>query len=322
MAAVEPVTLRADEYRWSQASRCPRMAVYTRRGASAKTRTPREQALMHRGRMHGRFVADQFAAKYGPEQVLFEKQVHWPGGTLHTDVYVIPETAAFEVKSTTSPESLIGAAIIQNAGEQHFDETCDKGGVILVDPIDLSEQVRPVVLNDELIGRVEAIGAQLEHATRTGCLPDRVCAKPSDAIGNLCPFAATCFADLPTYTPPDPIIVAGEVARLAGELVGLDADVRAGEQAASTAKTVREEIRGELRDLIEPNLDYLAGGVRLKRSTFTKTTYSGIAAGIAAGHLDADRLEPYRNESEQERWTVTATEAFEPASEDYGDTPF
>ena len=308
---------RPGEYRWSSAAKCPRMAVYAQRGAEARPRTEEEERILARGRLFGEYMARRFEARYGPENVTAEKEVAWgdPGdgtklGVLHTDVYVAPERAAFEVKSSTSPSSVVAAAVIQNAGQQYFDPEVDKGGVILVEPASLDEITQPVKINDEIEGKIHHIAQEIAQAEADpDFLPCRVCKKPSDAIGMFCPFADQCFADPPTYEPPDPIQLDADRARLAGELVVVERQLASGKGYIEGAKERRGVLIAELREVTEPGVEYVAAGVRLKRTVFSKTSYAGIGTGIEAGDLDAEQLDPYKRTSEQERWTVVETEA-------------
>jgi hypothetical protein len=306
-SAPAAIRLRKDEYRWSSACKCPRKAVYEKRGAPARERSERENRILHRGKLFGRFVAEQFALKFGDDAVEFEREVSWPGGTLHTDVFVIPEKASFEVKSTTSPASALEDAIIQNAGEQHFDPECEMGGVILVDPVDLDEVVRPVVLNPDLIAHVEGIAEQVVSAEANGTLPDRVCSKPADAMGKLCPFAEKCFSDEPAWAPTPAIEIEGDVARLATELYLVQRRRKSTEGQAGTLKDEERLLQDELRELLEPNIEHVAPGLKVKRTVSSKTTFNGISAGIEAGHLDPDLLAPYRKTSETDTIKVSAT---------------
>src|SRR6266516_8054678 len=112
-----PVRLKSDEYRWSLASRCPRQAVLHRRRAPARPRDTREERILARGRLFEQLVAQQFTEKYGADNIQRQREFVWPGGIGHTDIYVINERAAIEVKSSSHPESLLNQAILQNAGE-------------------------------------------------------------------------------------------------------------------------------------------------------------------------------------------------------------
>src|SRR6266516_4222464 len=125
-----PIHLKSDEFRWSAAAKCPRWCVLGRRGAGQQHPTARRSRIMRRGKLFEDLVAEQFEAAY-PGEVIRQKEVVWGGqNILHTDLYVISERTAIEVKCSTSPSSLRDSALLQNAGEQMFDDDCERGGLV------------------------------------------------------------------------------------------------------------------------------------------------------------------------------------------------
>jgi hypothetical protein len=180
--------------RWSAASKCSRWAALGLLGAEPSEPTPRQQRLWRRGRQLGADRAQQLEERFGAENVIREKAVPWPTkglplGELHVDAFVIPEKMAIEVKSSTSPTSILESAITQLAGEMHFDPEAENGALMVVDPSGWNEDILvPVLLTNELVERVEGIAADVAGAAKGGALPDCVCASPGACRMMGCPF--------------------------------------------------------------------------------------------------------------------------------------
>ncbi len=212
--------------RWSMAARCPRMAYYGLIGVEDDELSPAEarlqRRLFRRGRRIGDEVMDDFSEKYGEENIVREHASVWPDdglplGELHADGFVIPEKMAVEVKSSTSPASIVDSAITQLAGQIRWNPDAEIGCLAIADPTGMKETaLLPILLTDELTERVESIAAQVVEASRTGEPPTRVCGKPSDARGKMCPFAGHCFKDW--EQPERPKVETQEVVSLARQL--------------------------------------------------------------------------------------------------------
>ena len=282
--------------RWSMACRCPRMASYALRGTEPEEAPDRQRRLMARGKQIGRWMGERFAAKYGADQVILEKPVLWPNdgvpaGELHTDIFVIPERLAVEVKSSAHPDALIDSALLQLAGEVHFDPDADKGLLAIVDPNDLSEELLPFKLTAEWVERVEDTARQVVQAGVAGELPARVCAQPSDGIGRFCPFIDTCFAD---WEPPVTMVS--------------DPKLRVAAVRAYEAKQVRnarrdeadqadEEYRARLEDLVDAGIDagvdYQIGALKVRRTVVRGRVTYRVPAAIKCGAVSEEVLAPF-----------------------------
>ena len=288
--ASDDVRLRG-RTRWSMASRCARMASYGLIGTEPDPISPAQarlqRRLFRRGRRIGDEVMDDFSEKYGEENIIREHASVWPDeglplGELHADGFVIPEKMAVEVKSSTSPSSILDSAIVQLGGEIRWNPDAEIGCLAIADPTGSNEtELLPVILTDELTERVEGIAAQVVESARTGELPPRVCSKPSDARGRMCPFAATCFEG---WQAPDPLDLSEDIAQLAVDLKQAQDEERVAKQAIVLAETRRKEIAAQLSGWeLVPGMDYLGNGIKLKRTKVDDSPRFSYSKAVKAG---------------------------------------
>lgn len=326
MSATADTRLRG-RTRWSAAAKCPRMAAYGLLGAEPEEPTERTKRIWRRGRQIGAAVADDFAAKYGEDQVTREKAVEWPDhtlplGELHTDVYVKPDRMAVEVKSTTSPASILDDAITQLGGEIFYDSEADVGCLAIADPSGWKETTYlPVILTDELTERVESIAQQVVDAARTGELPQRVCGKPTDGHGKFCPFIDICFAD---WQPIEPERLPGDVALLALELKAAQDEERAAKSAVTPLEERRKELAAQLAEFdLEPGIEYAGAGVRVTRTHVADSEKLSLTTVKKAGMWTPElelQMQPFVKASGgHDRWKVTPDGNVEISAEDFGD---
>jgi hypothetical protein len=259
------VTLNASEYRWSMACRCPRAAVLQRRGAPASERTERQQRMLRRGQLFEDIVADQYIARYGDMNVQRQREVRWPGGTLHPDLYLIEERASIEVKSSSHPAGLLADAALQNAGQQLFDEDCDRGAIVFVDPVDL-EMRQETVDVDSYREQIDHLVEQLAWAETTGGLPDCTARSPQECrMGKFCPYTDQAWEG---WTPPRPGELEAEEAReLACKLYRVK---QQSSSVAATAKVLEDQRKALQAQLAAFDLgegtEYTVGPLNVKRS--------------------------------------------------------
>jgi len=309
--------------RWSSAAKCARQGAYGLLGVEPIEPDDRTKRLWIRGKQLGAYVADSFAEKYGEHNIIREKAVPWPGGILHTDVYVIPERVAVEVKSTSTPASILDAALTQLAGEVHFDPDTDAGLLALVNPSDLSMEFVPFRLTDEWIERVERIADEVMRAgaSRGQMLPDRVCAKPSDGIGRFCPFISHCFEGW----APAPLdeISSIEVVELARQWVEAKQEYRRHKEDEEAAHGRYKEIEAALSAHLEPGRTYQVGPYQARRI---------VSKGRETFQIGRARKAGQWTELDDERWRTFVTvgqpsERYDIQLEgggsiDYGEVPF
>lgn len=290
MTVTDDIRLRG-RTRWSAAAKCPRMCAYGLLGADPSEPDERTKRLWRRGRQLGADVANDFAAKYGEDNIVREKAVAWPDtgmplGELHTDVFIKSEKMAVEVKSSTSPASILDDAITQLGGEIRFDPDADVGCLAIVDPTGWRDvELLPVFLTDELTERVEGIAAQVVTAANGGDMPARVCQKPSDGKGKFCPFIDVCFKD---WSPPDPLDLDGDIAQLAVDLKAAQEDERVAKQAVTLAETRRKEVAAQLSEWeLTPGRDYMGHGVKLRRTKVDDSPRFSYSKAQKAGAFSA-----------------------------------
>lgn len=255
--------------RWSAAARCPRWAAMGLLGYEPAEPTDYMRRVWRRGKQLGEMMADDLAAEHGEANIVREKAVPWPAtglplGELHTDVFVIPQARAIEVKSSHSPDSLIDDALRQLAGEVHFDADAQDGALALIDPIDLAVTVLPFVLTPDAVAEVEELAATVASAGQTGVLPPCVCATPGACKGKWCPYTEQAWEG---WEPPAAETLDGEAATLATEAWQALRLKRALAQASVKADVVFKEITGRLLELgVTPGREYLSGPLRLLAS--------------------------------------------------------
>lgn len=296
--------LRADEYRWSLACRCPRMAVLQRRGTPQAETTRRQRRIRKRGLLFEELVAEEFAAEFGADNIVRQKDVLWPGGVLHPDVYIVSEGCAIEIKSSTHPSSLRADAELQNAGHQHYDPDCQSGGLVFVNPVDLDQDFRPVDART-YVEQIEAIEEQLAWAEETGGLPECSAESPTACrLGKFCPYTELAWEG---WSPPPPGVIEDPyVAKLAAELYRLRQAKKAGDAEANRGKAHIAALQESLLALgLEAGADYRAGPLNL-HPIYSRPSHVEYDKG---GHtwIRVDRV---------------SDDPLPLPEEDYGDVPF
>lgn len=213
--------------RWSMTARCPRQAAYAFFGAEPAPLDEEVILYMERGKLDQQWFVEQILEpQHGRENLEIEKAIPWPAtgmpiGELHTDVFLKPQALPIEVKSHADGQAS-DDDLVQLAGEIHFDPDANGAGTLVVIDRNLRRHYKPLVLEDapELVEEVEQRAAQVVQATRTGELPPRVCRKPGDARGKLCPFAQVCFEGW--EKPETPRVETKTVIDLARQLYQID----------------------------------------------------------------------------------------------------
>lgn len=291
--------------RWSMAVRCPRMGALALRGTESDPPDEVQQGYFRRGKQLQADVYESYRLQYGDENLIVEKPIPWPAGIAHGDIYVRPERLAVEVKSTASMLPL-DHHLAQLAGQVEFDPDADRGLLILVNPSNLTRRPIPMpVVTDDMRDKVHQIAdAVARSADPAAPLPDRVCQRPSEAVGRFCPFAAVCFHD---WQPPDPIVLAPTVAALVADLDLADTEVRDAKDDLAAREHRRDTIRAELRKTLEPATSYLSPDDELVvqiTEVAGRVTWD-VKTAIETGVVDPAALEPFRKEGRgHERWRI------------------
>lgn len=263
-----------------------------------------------RGHQLGAWMLDKFVRQYGKDDVVAEKPVAWPAGIAHTDFFVKSEKLAVEVKSAADPRP-VDYHLKQLAGEVEFDPEAEHGALVIVNPSNLQIRTLPMVtVPDELRDEVHEIASAVARAADPSApLPPRTCARPSDAMSKMCPFAIECFAD---WDAPEPIDVADDVALLVAQHVELDAEIKQAKVALEDAEERRREVRAELAKTIEPAREYLSRDdvLTVRRTAVAGRTTYDIQLAAEMGAIGPDviaALAPFTRVGRGfDRWTIKA----------------
>lgn len=312
-------------------ARCARMAAYGLLGETPAEPDEDTKHLWLRGKMDETWwIENKLAPKVGGlDNIIREKAIPWPNdlpvGELHQDAFVIPEAMPYEIKSHANG-SIMDSDFLQLKGEIHYDtDVTEKVGALVVIDRNLKWEALPVFVTDEDIVEIEARAAAVIHAGKTGELPDRVCEKPADARGHLCPFADTCFAG---WQKPDPKHLDGDVALLAIELMHAQAKESAARKIVDEAETERKAIGERLAewDLV-PGLEYVGSGVKVKRTHVDATEKLSLKKVREAGAWTPEisaQLGPFVKPSgAHDRWSVKPDGDAGIDEDDFGDeAPF
>lgn len=288
--------------RWSSVRDCPRKAIFEATDAPARERTLREDRQLYRGRSvgHDWVVAvatekmwkvwvdsgptywlppDLAAATEDEADAIAELRVQWEMGVGHADLYIRETDTVIEVLSSHDPTGdQIRSKLLQARG---YARAIDASNIalIIVDPATLDEQ-RVIVTDkspqwDDLAHECDERIAQVTGWRDNGTLPDRVCAKPGEAWGHFCMYAAHCFDD---WTPPDAETIESEDAQqLAIRLAHVKAKRREITSSDKLLEAEQKEIQGELVDLV-PAGEWQVGGYLVKRSDRTRQSFKLTSA--------------------------------------------
>lgn len=292
--------------RWSSARTCARKAVYEATGAPARETTDRERRIMFRGRRLGRDYADMLAAEHGENAIVREKQVVWPLGIGHQDVFVKETGTVVEVLSSAhASDAMIDSKLLQLVGYVEHDPEARNGMLVILDPSDYSEE-RFFVAKDtaryaELVGlMLERIGQV--QAGLAGDLSARECRKPSEAVGRFCRHAEHCFEG---WEPPEaPPVDEPEVRELAVLLYQAKRAEREAIRAKAEIETRRREVEQRLADLLEPG-EWQVGPLRVKRLTVRPHESFDLRKARLAGVPIPDEF--VKLVGGYERWTCERT---------------
>ena len=320
--------------RLSSLARCPRQCAYTALGAEGNEAGDQMQRYLARGRVFEEYVVRQFEQKY-PGGVETQREIPWPLGVGHADIYVPQEKLLVEVVSTVSPAgAILGFKIEQVKLYLHFDEEAERAAVYVVNPSDLRrEDLLPVKLTSEDKERqlksitevAKAMGPDGLGPPTPDYMPACVADSPDDCrFGHMCSYTDLAWAD---WEPPAAEDVPEEAVELLMRLAAKDRAYKAAEASTSGVKHERDEIREALLPLLQPGVEYVAGGVSVKltqvkgRETF-RLAPARTAGAITPGLEEA--LQPWINVGEPSvRWNLTVDDTADlNFEEDYGDVPF
>ena len=311
--------------RLSETARCARMTALRIDGAPPEPPTADMQVYFYRGHAYEQILRARLIEGYGAEDVEWQRTVKWPLGVGHADFYVRSEKQLIEVTSTTSPSAkMLDFKIEQLKQYIHYDPEAEHGAVYVIDSSRLAdgERVIPVLLTDEDVERITERVARLQG----GEPPERVCARPSQARGMLCPFAAACFEG---WQPTPPEQLSEQLDGLVLDAARCEQSYEAAKKSLKESKNERDQARRMVREYLEPGRDYLSGDGITVRVTdvpdgFTYDTPTAIKAGAIRESVMADYTKPKKG-YERWNWTIpdNVRKALTPAPDpDYDGPPF
>jgi hypothetical protein len=304
------------------------MEALRARGAEAAPHHPAVAEYLFRGRVFEEIEVRRLEAHYGRENIVRQPAFDWGFGEEgHSDAFILPERELVEVKSTTTPtlsSPMVDMSIEQLRLAIRFYEhpevgKAKRGLLLMLDPNrQAPADVIPVMLTDEDVARQDEAIAALRASIAGGDLPERVCARPSQARGRLCAFAEPCFEGWEEPAPGhahDP-----ELVDLVSRLVGIRNRKR-------PLKVEIDEIEEEERELklrISEDLaegETIVGPFEVKLTQVKRAPKFQEKLAKAAGFPMATLEEFYTPGAEYP--LVTISSADEPTEIDYGDeAPF
>lgn len=316
-------TFPQTEVRLSEVARgCPRMSVYRALGEQPAEPTSEQREWFARGNLFEHYVVSQLIAKHGADNVHRNWKVIHPLGVGHADALIGPERLLVEVKSTVSPAP--SSTVFENAVRQlklylHYStEVADSGALYMINPGTLKPaDVYEVRLTDDDHEEIAEQMTALARAIADRELPDRVCARPSHAIGRFCPFAATCFAGW--EEEPDALLDDPDALSAVSELAQVKASLRAAKASVKALEQAKDDAQQAVEQFVQTGTTTV-GPFSVKRWEVAGRKQFSIPAAIAAGFTHED-LAPFITESAGHT-RVEVSVAGEAGDVDFGEVPF
>ena len=311
--------------RFSETSRCPRTTALRLQGHDPEPPTPEEETFFYRGHVYEQIVWDKLKRKYGADAVVWQREITWPLGTGHADFYIPTEKLLIEAVSATSPTPKILDFKIEQVKQYiHFDPEAEQGAVYVINPSSLEpDQLLPVLLTDEDSERIAARVAALD----VGEMPERICKRPRDARGMMCPFAVACFEGW----SPTPLEQFG------AELDGAVMELHRAETSAKAAKANLAEVKKDVdqarravREYVDVDQEYESSdGIKVKVIEIAGCETYDIRTALETNAVAPELVEPFRRVGKpHERWYVEPTREIAASNgrrveppDDYGDDP-
>lgn len=301
--------------RWSTASTiCARQAVYAALGAPADPIPEAVQRRFMRGTRLGRMMAEEVAEDLRRRKghvVHVEHEARWPlddpVGVDHADMLNETEPEVIEVVSSKDA-ALPPRKPVQAAGYA-IHRRVAKARILAVDPATNETAVYPVNV-EELRPEVERIERQVVEALRGGDLPprlgDEAKAHPGTWPCRECPHLRHCYDG---WQPPPAGTLPDHLAEDVAELALLDEQISRAKQVAELVAR-RDELRARIEPYLEDGRDYIAAGVKLRRTTVPGRRSLRFADMEAAGWSLPPELAEFVAEGKPSaRWTTRILEA-------------
>ena len=275
-----PTAIRA-----SEAARCYRQAALRALGATEAERPPEAQEYLNRGRFFEEYVVRQIEAKHGRDNVRRQVDIDWgmdePG---HADALIVSERILVEIVSTVTPNPsglMWEMKLAQLKLYLRFCDDADEGALYVINPNVLQPaDVYRVVLTPEDIKAIDAGVASIKVALDGGELPARVCAKPGQARGRLCPFAEPCFEG---WVPPEPSeVVDPDAVDAAARLAAIKVAERPLKEQLAVLEDRKKEAQADLAEMVAVG-ETIAGPWKVTRTHVQRQPTFSMKAAQAAG---------------------------------------
>ena len=309
------------EARASEWALCPRCCACRVAGLEPAEPTDRQMRYMRRGQLFELYVAEQFKERYGAENVETQREIRWPLGVGHADIYLRPEKLLVEVFSTTGGN--FDRKIKQVKLYLYFDPEAEQAAVYVVDPSTLErEDVFPVQLTDTDRGEIELelhallavknagemrketvfADALLSH-TGFGSLPPCVFDRPTECYFAGCAFTDAAWAnwqDQFTFLSDDGLLP------LVTDLVDANERLRGAEREVASYREAANAHKDALaRAGLESGRDYLIGPFKVRRTVVGPRHTFSLATARKAGFELPEHLQPFVKVGEgHERITI------------------
>lgn len=308
------------EVRASEVARgCDRMSVGRALGWEAREHDEETLEWFSRGQLFEWYYGKQLDAKHGRENIVRQPSFQHPLGVGHSDFLIVPERLLVEVKSTQA--GTLSTPVFDNGVEQlriaiHFHPDADQGALVMLNPSTLRPaDVFKVVNSEEDDERIAETFLRIAASIEAETLPERVCSKPGQARGMMCPFAASCFEGWepePMNEVDDPVVLAA-----AAELAAIVRSEREHGAAMKALDEAKRSAKAMLADVLPEKGESVVGPF------LVRTWPVRGKVNVSAKALEAAGIDPYLFATVgAPRIEVRIDLADEAGDIDYGEAPF
>lgn len=310
------------EVRASEVARgCDRMSVLRALGTTPAEHRGEELEWFQRGHLFEHYVVSQIERKHGKANVIRQPEIHHPLGIGHSDALIVPERTLVEVKSANAGSLKTPSfenGVMQLRIALRYRDDADKGALYVINPSTLKPaDVFTVVLTDEDAAFIDDMFERIGKAIEGEQLPERMCAKPSDGRGYLCPFVESCFEG---WEAPEPAEIQDpEALSVAAELAAIKQEESVHRRALDALEEGRKDAQERLGRFV-PIGDSVVGSFAVKRIHKTRKASFSEKAARAAGFPMETLAEFIVGGSEWDEYRIAR--AAQAGDVDYGDTPF
>ena len=283
---------------------CTRMAVYQHLGAPADDFDDRTYGYFRRGHAWARIVLEPVAEQLRAQgrRPRLEEEIPWPAADPvavgHADFYIPHEARIIEITSNAGAE-LGRHKALQAALYALNHPRAERADVLAVDTHTGEERLYPIDV-DYLSDEIREREASFLEGARGGTMPERVAEDPTHRPCEGCVFRRHCWADWERPAAEARPEFAAEVAQLARleDLIAVNPN-------DGGLRGQRDELRRRLRPYLEDRTDYVAGGIRVRRTDVAGRRTLSLADMEKAGHRLPDALEAFVSTGQpSERWTL------------------